>query len=118
MVESYYEYASDANACVVLATCPDEAVAARIAHSVVEGGLAACTTRIPGATSVYRWQGRVEEAAEVQLVIKTARTRVAELQRALRRLHPFEEPEFLVLDASGSRSYINWIVEETAEVAG
>jgi periplasmic divalent cation tolerance protein len=115
MVEHYYEYASKTGVCVALSTCPDEAVAARIAHRVVEDGLAACVTRIPGATSVYRWQGRVEDDAEVQLVIKTSRARVAALQSALRGLHPFEEPEFLVLDASGARGYVNWIVEETAE---
>lgn len=117
MNEVVYNYEAETDVCVVLTTCPDKTVAARLAQALVEDGLAACVTRIPGATSVYRWQGGVEEDAEVQLVIKTGRGRVAALYQSLRALHPDEEPECLVLETGGSRSFLNWIVEETSEAA-
>jgi periplasmic divalent cation tolerance protein len=62
-------------------------------------------------TSVYRWQGKVEQDREQQMVIKTASDRVAALQVRLRQLHPYELPEFLVLDATGSEAYLAWVGE-------
>ncbi|MDN5865279.1 MAG: divalent-cation tolerance protein CutA [Gammaproteobacteria bacterium] len=109
-------YDADRSVCVVLTTCPDEAVASRLARAFVERGLAACVTRIGGARSVYRWQGRIEEDAEMQLVIKTRHECLEALRALLGELHPYDEPEFLVLDAGGSREYLGWI-EEVTEVA-
>jgi periplasmic divalent cation tolerance protein len=102
-------------AAVVLVTAPDVETGRKIARELVLRRLAACVNLVPGLTSVYRWQGAVEEASEVLLVIKTVRARVAELERDVRALHPYELAEFVVLDPAhtGAR-YLDWLIAETA----
>lgn len=98
-----------------LSTCPDRATADRIADALVDEGLAACVTLLPGAQSVYRWQGRVERGEEVQLLIKTTRTAFAALRERLCALHPHEVPELVACDvADGLPAYLDWIARETA----
>ena len=87
--------------------------AVAVARVLVDERLAACVNVLPAMTSIYRWQGKVEQDREQQIVIKTATDRVAALQARLRDLHPYELPEFLVLDATGSDAYLAW-VEESA----
>lgn len=95
---------------IVLTTCADEASAVTLASALVERGLAACVTRLPGARSVYKWQGRVCEDAEVQLLIKTTSAREAALVAVIDELHPYEKPEVLTLSvAGGSTGYLQWI---------
>lgn len=104
---------------IVFTTCADEAAAAALAGAVVERGLAACVTRLPEARSVYRWQGRVCEDTEVQLLIKTTAARQAALLEALAELHPYEEPEVLVLSVTGgSPGYLQWIEDSVAGSRG
>lgn len=98
---------------IVLTTLGADADAATIARTLIDERLAACVNILPVMTSVYRWQGKVEQDREQQIVIKTASDRVAALQARLRQLHPYELPEFLVLDATGSEAYLSW-VEESA----
>jgi periplasmic divalent cation tolerance protein len=101
-------------AVVVLVTAPDAAAAEAIARALVEERLVACAASWPGVTSVYRWQGRVETATEVQLVLKTASSRVEALVRRVQELHPYEVPEVLVLPVhAGLPAYLQWIVEQT-----
>ena len=94
---------------IVLTTLGADADAAAIAHTLIEERLAACVNILPPMTSIYRWQGKVEQDREQQMVIKTASARVAALQARLRQLHPYELPEFLVLDATGSEAYVAWV---------
>jgi periplasmic divalent cation tolerance protein len=83
-----------------------------IAQALVESRLAACVNIVRGITSVYRWQGKVESAEEVLLLIKTTTARLAELEAALHRLHSYDVPEFLVLPVEGgSAAYLRWIIE-------
>jgi periplasmic divalent cation tolerance protein len=96
---------------IVLTTLGADADAASIARTLIDERLAACVNILPVMTSVYRWQGKVEQDREQQVVIKTATDRVAALQARLRELHPYELPEFLVLDASGSEAYLAWVGE-------
>ena len=97
---------------VILTTCPDEAVAARIGRALVESGLAACVTRVGPVHSTYRWQGAVQDEPEVLLVIKTVKTRYPELEMRLKSLHPYEVPEVIVLPIqSGSPDYLAWLQE-------
>ncbi len=101
-------------AVVVLSTAPDEAEAARLARVLVEERLAACVSRAPGLKSVYRWEGAVEDADEILLIIKTHARRAPDLTRRLRELHPYEVPEILVVPvAAGLASYLDWIRRET-----
>ena len=96
---------------IVLTTLGADADAAAIARTLIDERLAACVNILPPMTSVYRWQGKVEQDREQQMVIKTASDRVADLQGRLRQLHPYELPEFLVLDATGSEAYLAWVGE-------
>lgn len=95
-------------------TAPDLSVGKRIAQALVERRLAACVNLVPGATSIYTWDGRVEEASEVMLVAKTAADRIASLEGALAELHPYDVPEFVVLDALHVEAkYRAWLVGVT-----
>ena len=97
---------------VVLTSCPDEAVAARIAAALLEAGLAACVTRQP-VRSMYRWEGRLVDEPEVLLIIKTLARRFSDLEMRLKSLHPYTEPEIIALPiAAGSTAYLSWLAAE------
>ncbi len=99
---------------VVLVTAPNDAEAARIARTLVEERLVACVNLLPSIRSIYRWEGAVEEATEILMILKSARERVDEVRDRLIELHPYDEPEFLALDViEGSKSYLNWVLAET-----
>ena len=101
-------------ALLVIANCPDEACANRIALAVVEAGLAACVNLLPRVQSVYRWQGAIESASEVPLLIKTTAGRYTELEAAIRALHPYDVPEIIALPiAQGLPAYLDWLAAET-----
>jgi periplasmic divalent cation tolerance protein len=101
---------------IVISTAGSPEEAASIARALVERRLAACVSRLPGLMSVYRWQGAVEEAAEVLLLIKTSEERLAALETALRELHSYEVPEFLVLPVgSGSDAYLEWLFSSVTQ---
>jgi periplasmic divalent cation tolerance protein len=102
------------NVLIVLTNCPDAEVADRIARTLVEQKLAACVNRMPAVDSVYRWQGAVERAVEVPLLIKSTRERLPEVQEAIRTLHPYEVPEILAIPVvAGLPAYLRWVVDET-----
>ncbi|MBF0255317.1 MAG: divalent-cation tolerance protein CutA [Gammaproteobacteria bacterium] len=101
-----------------LCTCPDLTTAQSLARQLVERGLAACVNILPGVSSVYAWQGQVEQAEEVLLLIKTASERVETMQQALAQLHPYEVPEIISLPVSaGHHPYIQWVRECTLSSA-
>lgn len=102
------------SALVCLCTCPDAGVARRIADALVGERLAACVNMLPGIASVYRWQGEVEHADEVLLIVKTRRARLQALSARIAELHPHELPEVLAVDvAGGLPAYLAWIADET-----
>ena len=95
---------------LVHCTCPDDAVARRIARSLVEHRLAACVNVGAPVFSVYRWDGAVQDASEVPLVIKTTSERFDEMKVHLLMLHPYELPEILAVEpAAGLDRYLDWI---------
>ena len=97
---------------VVLTTVSSQDEARRLAAALVEERLAACVNIVSGVHSVYRWKGAVEEASEVLLVIKTRVEKLEALEAAVRRLHSYDVPEFLILGAEGgSAAYLQWIDE-------
>jgi periplasmic divalent cation tolerance protein len=100
---------------VVLVTAPDAEVATRLARALVEERLAACANLVPGARSIYRWQGSVHDEAEVLLVIKTGADRVDALASRVKDLHPYDLPEVIALPAvAGSVEYLAWVVAESS----
>ena len=99
---------------LILSTCPDADTAQRLARILVEERLAACVSLLPGAVSTYRWQGRVEQATEVQLLAKTPADRRDALTARLAELHPYELPEILAVEtAAGLPAYLDWVTAET-----
>ena len=99
-------------ALLCLSTCPDIATARRIADALVDARLAACVSVLPGVHSTYRWEGAVERAEEVLLLIKTTRDALPALQARLPDLHPYELPELLAVEAAGLPAYLDWITRE------
>lgn len=101
-------------ALLCLCTCPDAACGERIAHALLQERLAACVSLLPGLQSVYRWQGALERASEVLLLIKTTPARYPALEARLRALHPYELPELLAFESStGLPAYLRWLAAET-----
>jgi periplasmic divalent cation tolerance protein len=102
------------SALLVLTNCPDAAVAERIARTLVEQGLAACVNQLAPAQSIYRWQGAIERATEIPLLIKTTAERYAEVELTLRSLHPYSVPEIIAVPiVRGLASYLRWLADET-----
>lgn len=100
---------------VILCTVPDEATAEKLAKGLVDERLAACVNAIPGVKSFYRWQGKIEADAEVQLVIKTRSERFDELAAWISANHPYEVPEIVAIPANRvSEAYFAWAVEQTS----
>ena len=99
---------------LVLTNCPDEEAANAIALAVVEARLAACVNILPRVQSIYRWQGRIESATEIPLLIKSTAASYPALEQAVRTLHPYEIPEIVALPiTAGLPAYLNWVAEET-----
>jgi periplasmic divalent cation tolerance protein len=104
---------------LVLTTAPDNDRAETWARLLVEERLAACVNIHGPMISFYRWKGRVERDEERQIVIKTIRERVPELQARLLALHSYELPEFVVLEITGgSDAYLKWVADQAAGGAG
>ncbi len=101
---------------IVLITAPNADVAAEIARALVAERLAACVNVVPGVESTFWWEGKVDRAREVLLVIKTTAARFGALKRAVLVVHPYEVPEVIGLPlAVGHRAYLAWIA---ASVSG
>ncbi len=98
------------DALLVITTTDTQQAAERLARALVEGELAACVQMVAPMTAVYRWQGKVETANEVLLLIKTTRAAYAELEAALKRWHSYQTPEIIALPiAAGAPDYLAWL---------
>lgn len=104
-------------AVVVLTTAPNPAAAESLVEALVAERLVACGSILPGATSIYRWQGRTERAAEALILLKTVHSRADAVFDRVRELHSYEVPELIALSAEAvSTAYLDWIRQETLEV--
>jgi periplasmic divalent cation tolerance protein len=100
---------------LVLCTCPDQQTGERLAGELVRRRLAACVNVVPGLTSVYEWEGRIESDPEVLLYIKTNAATYERMETTLRELHPYELPEIIAVPIeTGLAGYLAWI-DETVE---
>ncbi len=101
-------------ALLVFTSLPDRAAAEALAAALVEERLAACVNILAPCRSVYRWQGQIETANEVPLLIKTTRNCYAALEAAVRARHPYEIPELIALPiGDGLPDYLAWVAAET-----
>ncbi|HLS51296.1 MAG TPA: divalent-cation tolerance protein CutA [Burkholderiaceae bacterium] len=99
---------------IALSNAPDLLIAKRIAHYLVEEGLAACVNLGAEMLSMYMWKGQLEGNSEVPFTIKTTRGNMPKLAARLSELHPYEVPELVVLPViGGSKAYLDWVKAPT-----
>lgn len=99
---------------LVLTNLPDAEAARTLADFVVSARLAACVNILAPCRSIYRWQGKVEDAQEVPLLIKTTADRYPALEAAIRSHHPYELPEIIAVPIErGLPAYLSWVAAET-----
>ena len=104
----------NAEIAVVLASVPDLEVGRRLARTLLQERLIACANLVPGVTSLYRWEGAVQEEDESLVVMKTRSELVPRLIARIPELHPYELPEVLALRvADGLPAYCRWVLDET-----
>jgi len=102
---------------LILTTVANGKDAEALARALVEERLAACVNVSAPMRSLYRWEGTVQADAERQLVIKTVRARIPDVEARLRALHTYELPEFLVVSIEqGSEAYVRWVSESATDV--
>jgi len=82
---------------LVITNLPDAPSAERLAHQLIEARAAACVSQLAPCTSMYRWQGKIETAAEIPLLIKTTRAAYPRLEKLIREAHPYELPEIIAV---------------------
>lgn len=99
---------------LVFSSLPDEPAARQLAQFLVDARLAACVNVLAPCTSVYRWQGTLEQVTEVPVLIKTTTRRYAALESAMRERHPYELPEIVAVPVThGLPGYLAWVAAET-----
>lgn len=98
---------------VVFSSCGDEDEAKRVGRHLVEQRVAACVTVVPGAHSIYWWQGKLEESPEWILMIKSSREALPKLREELQKVHTYQVPEIVALPiVDGSPAYLDWMERE------
>jgi periplasmic divalent cation tolerance protein len=103
---------------LVLCTFPDLAQARQIGTALVEKQLAACVNLLPGLESIYRWNGHIEQTAEVLAIFKTTSAVWPALAQELAALHPYEVPEIVTLQpAAVADSYLAWVLSAVTDQA-
>ena len=95
---------------IVLVTAPDLKTARKLARAALAGRLAACANLVPKIESHYWWRGKIECSAEVLMIFKTTARRLAALEKLVVKLHPYDAPEFVVVNLSaGNGRYLAWL---------
>lgn len=101
---------------LVFTNLPDAASAAKLAHQLIEARAAACANQLAPCISTYRWQGKIETATEVPLLIKTTPAAYPQLEKLIRAAHPYELPEIIAVPVTdGLPAYLDWVATETKE---
>ena len=104
---------------MVFSTFPDAESAARVVRVLVEERLIACGTLLPGARSLYRWEGKIADQPEVVVIMKTRKQDWPALMSRLSEQHPYQTPECVALRiASGAPKYLAWLEEALAPEGG
>jgi periplasmic divalent cation tolerance protein len=101
---------SAAKFAIVLVTAPDLKIARALVKAALQARLIACANLVPKIESHYWWQGKIESSAEVLLILKTRKAKLAALEKLILAEHPYDTPEFLVLPlVAGSKKYLDWL---------
>ena len=103
----------------VLMTAPGADVAGTVVRRLVDERLVACGNILPGAVSIYRWEGEVHRDEESVVILKTTRRLLARMLARADELHPYDVPELLVHKVvDGSRAYLEWVRHECSPGLG
>lgn len=103
------------NVLLVFTQLPDREAAQNLARVLIEERVAACVNILAAGTSIYRWRGKVEQASEIPLLIKTTAARYDALEAVIRRTHPYELPEIVAVPlAQGLPDYLLWVAGEVS----
>jgi periplasmic divalent cation tolerance protein len=101
---------------MVFVTAPDITTARKLAALALQARLVACANLIPKIESHYWWQGKLERSAEVLVLFKTTRRNLKRLETLVLSEHPYDTPEFVVLQiTAGSKAYLDWITAEAGQ---
>ena len=96
---------------IVLCTFPDAETARRICSEIISANLAACVNLVPGVESIYRWEGKIEQASEVLAIFKVSKAGFSDLEKYLLEKHPYDTPEILsIAPDQVSESYLKWVL--------
>ncbi len=98
----------------ILTNCPDEETADAIAEALILSRLAACANRYAPITSLYHWEGAVERATEIPLLLKTRPELAERAEAEIRRLHPYDCPPILRMGLEANADFLAWIADETS----
>ena len=102
------------NPLIVMTNVPDKPLAERIAKALIEARAAACVNILAPCESIYRWQGIIETATEVPLIIKTTDAAYLRVEQILRECHPYAVPEVIAVPIKhGLPAYLAWVATET-----
>jgi periplasmic divalent cation tolerance protein len=102
---------------VIFITVGKRGEAKHIAEALVEGEYAACVNIIDNVTSIFRWQGKIEEAKECLLVIKSLESRLDDIIRRVKQLHSYVVPEIIAFKVvCGSKDYLEWITSSVERI--
>jgi periplasmic divalent cation tolerance protein len=99
---------------LILTNVPDQGTAEKLAHALIEDRAAACVNVLAACRSIYRWQGAVETADEIPLLIKTTAANYARVEAIVRAQHPYDVPELIAIPIThGLPAYLGWLATET-----
>lgn len=99
---------------LIISSCPNREAAESLAKLLVEEHLAACVSLLPGVSSFYYWEGKLNQDAEVLLLAKTATEQVKPLMDRLAREHPYQVPEIIALATDAVHPpYLQWVLQCT-----
>lgn len=101
-------------AILVITNLPDEASAQALAERIIAERVAACVNRLSACHSTYHWQGKIETAVEIPLLVKTTTSAYPRLEKLILDAHPYELPEIVIVPITGGLpAYLNWVSEES-----
>lgn len=99
---------------VIFVTAKDESQANKIAEKLVAEKLVACANIVPGVQSIFRWDGKIDRAREILLILKSRRRHFPAIVKTVKALHSYDVPEVIALPIiEGNKDYLKWITETT-----
>ena len=99
---------------IVVTNLPDAKTAKNLAQKLLEARVAACVNQLAPCISTYYWQGNIETATEIPLLIKTTKTAYPRVEKLIQDIHPYELPEIVAVAVeAGLPAYLDWVANET-----